>query len=130
MRLGKLYLGIAAALFLVELAIALFVRDAFVRPYIGDVLVVPLIHFGSAGFFELPPRRLGLLVFAFACMVEFAQYFHIVEVLGFQDSTVVSTVIGTGYNTWDLVAYAVGAVLSVWVHERLERASASAKPPG
>ncbi len=32
-------------LFIVETLIALFVRDAFIRPYMGDVLVVILIYF-------------------------------------------------------------------------------------
>ena len=31
-------------LFIVETLIALFVRDAFIRPYMGDVLVVILIY--------------------------------------------------------------------------------------
>ena len=33
-----------AGLFVVETLIALFVRDAFIRPYMGDVLVVILIY--------------------------------------------------------------------------------------
>lgn len=37
-----LYAGAAIALFCVEVAIALFVNDAFVRPYVGDVLAILL----------------------------------------------------------------------------------------
>ena len=33
-----------AGLFVVETLIALFVRDAFIRPYMGDVLVVILVY--------------------------------------------------------------------------------------
>jgi len=32
------------AIFLIELLIALFVRDRFIRPYVGDMLVVVLIY--------------------------------------------------------------------------------------
>ena len=40
-RLG--YAALCAVLLGVEIVIALYVRDAFVRPYVGDVLVVILI---------------------------------------------------------------------------------------
>jgi hypothetical protein len=34
----------ALAIFAIEVLIALFVRDAFIRPYLGDVLAVALVH--------------------------------------------------------------------------------------
>ena len=38
------YLSAFAALLLIEVLIALFVHDAFVRPFIGDVLVVAVLY--------------------------------------------------------------------------------------
>ena len=41
----RIYYPIAMVIiFLVEVCIALFVRDRFIRPYVGDMLVVVLIY--------------------------------------------------------------------------------------
>lgn len=88
MRFHHGHCGIAIALFIVELSIALFVDDAFVRPYLSDVLVVPLVYCSVATFLEVRPVRLGVGVFAFACAVELAQLGDWVTVLGLADNRV------------------------------------------
>ena len=49
-----------AGLFVVETLIALFVRDAFIRPYMGDVLVVILVYCFVRMFITRPLRWLTL----------------------------------------------------------------------
>ena len=39
-RFNKHYFGLAVIILLVEVLIALYVHDDFIRPYLGDVLVV------------------------------------------------------------------------------------------
>ena len=92
----------------VELGIALFVDDKFIRPYMGDVLVVILIYALVRAFFKVAiiPAALGVLVFAFG--VEILQYFKLVEWLGWESSAIARTVIGTTFSGEDLVAYTVG----------------------
>ena len=121
LRFHWLHAGVAALLFVVELSIALFVDDAFVRPYLGDVLVIPLVYCAIATFFEVRPAWLGLGVFAFACSVEFAQYHDLVRVLGLEQNRVARTLLGTAFSTLDLAAYAVGTALTVLVHHRAQR---------
>jgi hypothetical protein len=114
-------LGVAVALFIVELSIALFVDDTFVRPYLGDVLVVPLVYCFVATLVDLQPVLLGSSVFGFACAVEFMQRANLVTALGLQGNRVARTVLGTTYSTFDLVAYAVGAALTVGIHLGAQR---------
>ncbi len=121
MRFSVLYACLAGALFLVEVAIALLFDDAFVRPYLGDVLVVPLVQFSVAALLPIRPRPLAVGAFAFACAVELAQYFRLVEVLGLQHLAVARTVLGTVASAGDVVAYAAGAALGWLVHARCER---------
>ena len=125
LRFHGAHAGVALLLFLIELSIALFVDDAFVRPYLGDVLVVPLVYCLVATFIEAKPLRLGLAVLGFAFAIEFAQYFELVRVLRLEDNRLARTVLGTSYSTLDLVAYTVGAVLTVGCHLRLRQASAA-----
>lgn len=121
MRFHPQHFGSAAALFFVELAIALFVDDAFVRPYLGDVLVIPLVYCAIATFFEVRPWLLGVAVFGFACAVEFAQLADWVTALGLAENRVARTVLGTTFSTHDLVAYAAGSALTVGVHLGTQR---------
>lgn len=124
LRFHRAHARVALLLFAVELSIALFVDDAFVRPYLGDVLVIPLVYCLVATFIQVRPVRLGLSVLGLAFAVEAAQYFALSSVLGLEGNPIARVVLGTSYSTLDLVAYAVGAALTVACHLRLQQANA------
>jgi len=112
-RIG--YLLVTIVLFLMELLIALFVRDSFIRPYVGDMLVVVLIYTFLRIIFPEKPRLLPLYVFLFAAGVEALQGIRIVDLLGLQDNRFFSVLIGTTFDWKDIVCYGVGcALLGVW----------------
>jgi len=102
------YFLLALVLFIMEVLIALYVRDAFVRPYVGDFLVVILIYCAVRAFFILTPWKLALGVLLFSFLVEALQYFRLVDRLGLQDHTVARTVIGYGFEWMDMLAYTMG----------------------
>ena len=95
--------------------IALFVRDNFIRPYVGDMLVVVLIYTFLKIFFTEKPRTLPIYIFLFAVAVELMQGVNIVELLGLQDNHFISILIGTTFDIKDIICYAVGCLLcGVW----------------
>ena len=110
---------IALVIFLSEVYIALFVKDNFIRPYFGDVLVTALICCFIRVFFPLNPYYLKrksvwimpLGVFVFSVCVEFAQYFNYVDVLGLGHIEFFRIVMGTGFAVEDIWCYAVGCAL-------------------
>jgi hypothetical protein len=105
---------------IIEIIIALFVKDAIIRPYIGDILVVILMYTFIRGIIQKSIKLLPLYLFAFAVAVEFAQYFRIVDVLHLQNSKVLSIIIGTSFDIKDVLSYLIGTIiLTVW--ERLEK---------
>lgn len=95
----------------VEVLIALFVRDKFIRPYGGDILVTVLICCFGRIFFPDKIRLLPLWVFLFAAAIEVGQYFHFVELMGLQDIRFFQIVLGNTFSAADLVCYAVGCIL-------------------
>ena len=105
-------------LFITEVLIALFVHDQFIRPYIGDFLVVILIYCFVKSFLNTPvvPTALGVLVFAYT--VELLQYFRIVEVLGLQHSRAARIIIGSSFEWQDILAYTLGVLAVVLVEKR------------
>ncbi|MBT1695380.1 DUF2809 domain-containing protein [Fulvivirgaceae bacterium PWU4] len=114
---NKKYFGLAVLIFTIEVLIALFVRDTFVRPYLGDVLVVILIYCFARSFLNVPVLTMAVAVLAFAFTVEFLQYLNIVEKLGLQGSAIARTVIGTSFAWKDLLAYVAGFVLVLVVEK-------------
>jgi len=111
-REKRIAYGVATVgLFLVELLIALFVHDRFIRPYVGDVLVVVLLYTFVRIFLPEGIRLLPLYIFLFAAGVEVLQYFRIAEVLGVADHRILSVVIGSVFDVKDIVCYGVGCAL-------------------
>ncbi len=104
-------------LFIIEVLIALFVRDRFIRPYVGDVLVVMLIYCFVQTWWRVPVRPLALAVFGFAFFIEIMQYYDLVGRLGLQDSPVAVVVLGNSFAWEDLVAYTVGIALVIAVEQ-------------
>lgn len=104
--------GVAFALILmVEILIALFVRDRFIRPYGGDILVTVLICCFVRIFFPEKIKLLPLWVFLFSAMVEVGQYFDYVTLLGLGEIEFFRILLGTSFSTADIVCYGIGCLL-------------------
>ncbi len=125
---NKRYFIFTVLLFSVEVLIALFVHDRFVRPYVGDVLVVMLMYSFIRSFFKTPVTGTAIFVLAFAFAIEVLQYLKIVEVLGLQNSKVARTMIGTFFEWRDLVAYVIGFVIILVLERRPWKATEAKRP--
>lgn len=108
LKFSKIYFGLTVLLFVVEVLIALFVHDNFIRPYVGDVLVVILIYCFVKSFLDLPEFILAIAVLLFAFAIECLQYIKIINVLGLEKSELMRTIIGTSFAWLDMLAYMVG----------------------
>ena len=103
-----LYLLLTLALIAVEVLIALYVHDDFIRPYIGDVLVVVVIYIFLRIWIPNGAMLLPVYVFLFAVGVEILQYFHIVDKLGLADNRFMRILIGGTFDWKDILCYGVG----------------------
>ena len=77
-----LYLSLFLLLFMTELLIAVLIHDEFVRPYLGDVLVVLVIYCLVRIFEPIRWRLLPIFIFLFSAVVEFSQYFDLAQLFG------------------------------------------------
>lgn len=108
LRFDPRSLAFFVGLLAVEVMIALFVPDGFLRTFVGDVLVVVLIFYGIRAFLDLSTTTLALGVLAFSWSVEIAQYFDVVTRLGLDQYSVARIVIGSTFDPLDLLAYLAG----------------------
>lgn len=105
------YLIITVVLFIIETLIAVFVHDKFVRPYLGDVLVVVLVYTFVRTIILDKTKLLPLWVFVFAVFVEVTQYFNLIGILGLQDNSLAKAVLGSSFDLKDILCYAVGCLI-------------------
>ena len=105
--------GVAALLlFFIEFVIGMWLNDwHFVRAYLGDVLVIPLIYCIIRIFTNKLPRTMPLIVFGIGVVTEITQYFKLYAILGFEKHSLPAILLGTGFSWWDMVCYAAGTVL-------------------
>ena len=118
LRTRIIYAAIFLAVLLAEVLIALFVRDDFIRPYGGDILVTVLICCFARIFFPTGARLLPLWVFLFAAAVEVGQYFDFVALLGLERSGVLGIMLGSTFSFADILCYAAGCAV-FFVSEKL-----------
>lgn len=104
------YLAMTVFWLAVEVVIACYVHDRFIRPYVGDVLVVVVVYCFVRIWVPQGVRLLPLYVFLFAAGVEVLQYFHLVELLGVGNNTFLRVVLGSVFDVKDILCYGIGCV--------------------
>ena len=110
MKKRLVYLSATIILLITEVLIALYVHDDFIRPYVGDAIVVIVIYTFVRTLIPEKCRLLPLFIFIFAVVVEILQGIHIVNILGVADNRVLRTLIGTSFDIKDILSYSVGCV--------------------
>lgn len=119
-RVRIAYLLVFLGLLLVEICIALFVHDDFIRPYVGDVLVTVLLCCLSRGV--LPKLHPALPVFGIALAAELWQWLGLTTRLGL-DGTVLGIILGATADWRDVVCYGIGCLLFATAEYLLKHAA-------
>jgi hypothetical protein len=98
-------------LFLLEVYIAVFIDDRFIRPFVGDVLVVILIYCFVKSFWKVRSNIAAVSVFIFACAIEGLQYLNLIDKLGLRQYRLLVIIWGSTFDWNDILAYALGTAL-------------------
>jgi hypothetical protein len=107
-RFDRTYALLTALVLAVEVVIGAFFDDRFVRPFVGDALIVVLMYFAVATFVEMPRLIIAVAVLLFAFLIETLQYFQFVNLIGLGDSRAARIVLGTTFSWLDFPAYFAG----------------------
>lgn len=105
----------------IEVLIALFVRDNFIRPYVGDMLVTVVICLLLRAVMPIKARLLPLFVFILAALVEIGQYFDFVALLGLSDNRFFSVLLGRTFSLADIICYGAGCIIFFLCEEITKR---------
>ncbi|ELS30906.1 MULTISPECIES: DUF2809 domain-containing protein [Pseudanabaena] len=107
------YFYLTVLLFFIEVGIAVFFNDQFIRPFLGDVLVVILIYCFVKTFWKIRPNIAALSVLVFACAIEGLQYLNLVDRLGLRQYKLLAIILGTTFDWKDILAYVIGTAIIV-----------------
>jgi hypothetical protein len=121
---NRTYFALAILIFCIEVGIALYIHDDFIRPYMGDVLVVILMYCFIKSFLKLPMAVAAGFVLCFAFAIEALQFLNVVALLGLQNSKLARTVLGTSFSWIDLLTYIIG----IWIVIVVEKYTKKATP--
>ena len=119
-KFNKRYYLWAVLLLITEVLIALHLHDSFIRPFGGDVLVVILLYCMIKSIINIKVNTAAITVLLIAYTIEVLQYFNIVYVLGWGNSSMARTIIGTTFTWSDILAYTIGTIM-VLLTERINR---------
>jgi len=126
MKFNIKYFLIAIAIFILEILIATKLKDVFfVRAYLGDVFVVMLMYYFIKAFFDFNSTKLIIGIFIFSCLIEFAQYFHFGELMGFKDNRIMMIILGNSFSWIDILCYFSGCVILFFIESKIYRPKVS-----
>ncbi len=109
------FLGLLA----IEICIAIFFTDTFIRPILGDFLVVILVYCFlmsvSSLFYPRPnfhrKKFILLATLLFAIGVETLQAFPFIKMIGLEENRIAKIILGSVFDWWDILAYVLGVIV-------------------
>ena len=112
---NKKYFILLLFVFIIELFIALYVRDGFIRPYGGDILAVLFVYYFLKIFLKLDNLLLASFALFFAFLIEIAQYFNVLVFLRLENSNLARIILGNSFSWGDIACYFVGILLILFL---------------
>ena len=94
----------------IEVAIATFITNGFIRSTFGDFLVVILMYCFVKSMFNWKPLNVALGVLMFSYGIEFLQLFNVLKIYNLHNYKILATVLGSTFQISDLIAYTLGTI--------------------
>ncbi|WP_291122937.1 DUF2809 domain-containing protein [Empedobacter sp. UBA7620] len=120
-KFDKKSFSIAIIIFLIEVIIALYIKDKIIRPFVGDILVVIFIYYFIKAFINTKAINIAIFTLFFSFIVEILQYFNFVEMIGLGHNKAARIIIGTSFSWIDLLCYFIGFILLFLIDKDLKK---------
>ena len=99
------YFLIFISIFIIEVFIAIYIKNNFIRPYFGDYLVIFLVYYFLLSFINADKNKIALGVLVFAFTVEIIQYFQVLLYFNLEKKRILRIVAGNTFSLEDLIIY-------------------------
>jgi Protein of unknown function (DUF2809) len=112
------YLCLSMLLLITEILIAIFAKDEFIRPILGDYLAALFVFYLLASFLKISETKTALLALSICYFIEGLQFLNILEQMNLEKYTVLKIVLGTSFSWMDMLAYTLGIITVLLIHNR------------
>jgi hypothetical protein len=110
------YLIVSCVILIIEITIALFLNDEFIRPIFGDYLASILVFYLLATFLKTYLNKIAILSLLISYTIEFLQYLHILELLHLDKIKILNILLGNSFSWTDMLAYTLGIMTVASIH--------------
>jgi len=107
---------ISISIFFIELLIAIFLKDDFIRPFFGDFLAVIFLFYFLAAFLKTTKIKIAIITLLIAFFLETLQYFQFLTKMNWEKYNILKIILGNVASWEDILAYTLG-VLTVLIIE-------------
>ena len=104
-------------LFTIEVIIAIYVTQHFIRHWFGDFLIVIMLYYFLKSFLKITPLYMAIAVLIFAYFIEFLQLTKLLEILHLEHNKLANLIFGNTFSITDLIAYTLG-IITVLITEK------------
>lgn len=122
------YFLIFLTIFCIEVSIALFIKDNFIRPYFGDYLVIFLVYYFIMSFLVANKNKIAFGVLVFAFLIEIIQYFQILSYFHLEKNKILRIVAGTTFSFEDLIIYTLAFLTIIFFNNYKKETLSDRKP--
>ena len=95
------------------IVMAVFVKELFLQSYICDVLIILWFFFLLKSFFKGANYELAHYALLFTIVLEIAEFYQVIELLGLQDNKVAKMALGSAFDWFDLLVYGITWLLII-----------------
>jgi len=107
---NKTYLIASIILFIVEVLIAIFLKDGFIRHTFGDYLAVILLYCMFKSCIKTKPFYIAIVVLIISYGIEFLQLTNFLEIINLDNNKLAKIILGSTFSFSDLIAYTLGFI--------------------
>lgn len=115
--LRKPYLVLTLLLLIIELLIFFYLDDPFIRPFVGDFLVVIFMYVFLRSFLDISVLKACIYTLLFAYGTECLQYLKFTYFLGLEHNRWAQLFLGTTFHWGDMLAYTLGIALVLGIEK-------------
>ena len=105
-------------LFVIEVIIAFYVKQHFIRFIFGDFLIVIMLYYFFKSFLKATSFQIAIAVLLFAFIIEFLQLTKLLEILHLENNKLANLIFGNTFGITDLIAYTLG-IITVLIIEKM-----------
>lgn len=104
-------------LFLIEVAIAVFFKQGFIRHTFGDFLVAILLYCFFKSFLKGSTLSIAIATLCIAYIIEFLKLTDFLKHLWLEHNKWANLVFGNSFSVQDLVAYTIGIAVTLYMEK-------------